>query len=111
MRRSTDQKMQENQSKNNPEAFKNHAKTSQTNQTNQFSNRGPSLATDRKIQERHRRTEAKKHQKRMKAIKPISFQNKTMRPLPTGKCRRANKKLTKIRSKINQTNETNPFPK
>ena len=36
MRRATDQNMQENQSKNNPKAFKNQSKTNQTNQTNQF---------------------------------------------------------------------------
>ena len=37
MRRATDRKMQENQSKNNPKAFKNQSETNQTNRTNQFS--------------------------------------------------------------------------
>ena len=111
MRRATDRKMQKNRSKNNPTALKNQSKTNQTNQTNQFLNWGHSSATDRKMQEHQKKTESKKHQKPMKAIKPISFQNKTIRPLPTGKCRKANKTLTKKQSKNNQTNQTNPFPK
>ena len=56
MRRAIDRKMQENQSKNNLKAFKNQSKNNQTNQTNQFSNGGPSPATDRKMREQSRKT-------------------------------------------------------